>query len=67
MALGGTSFRGANLEDADFDEARLRNTDFRGATIERTRWNEPRELDFCRFDPGVRVPHVPRGSKKKDT
>ncbi|HEY9614651.1 pentapeptide repeat-containing protein [Allocoleopsis sp.] len=36
--LGGTSFRGANLTDANFTGAVLENTDFRGAILTRTRW-----------------------------
>lgn len=35
---GGTSFRGANLTDANFTGAVLENTDFRGAILTRTRW-----------------------------
>ncbi|HXX70038.1 MAG TPA: pentapeptide repeat-containing protein [Polyangiaceae bacterium] len=56
MTWGGTSFRGADLEGADFGDARLRNTDFRGARTGGTRWNEPLEVSFCRFDAGLQAP-----------
>jgi hypothetical protein len=66
MSLGGTSFRDANLQDADFCDACLRNTDFRGAQIDQTHWNDPREVDFCRFDPGVRAPAKAPSKKRRN-
>ncbi len=37
-AIGGTSFRGTDLTEANFRGARLKGTDFRGATLTRTCW-----------------------------
>ncbi len=39
-AIGGTSFRGAVLTDADFSRAQLNNCDFRRALLTRTRFFE---------------------------
>ena len=47
-ATGGTSFRGANLTDANFMGARLKSTDFREATITRVRWYGAKMLDRVR-------------------
>ncbi|MCP6761900.1 MAG: pentapeptide repeat-containing protein [Fischerella sp. CENA71] len=47
-ATGGTSFRGANLTDADFTGATLKSTDFRGATLIRTRFQQVKMLDRIR-------------------
>ncbi len=47
-ALCGTSFRDANLTDADFTNATLKNTDFRGANITRTCWKNTIKLDRIR-------------------
>ncbi len=47
-AIGGTSFRGANLTDADFTNATLKSTDFRKANITRTRWRDTIKLDHIR-------------------
>jgi uncharacterized protein YjbI with pentapeptide repeats len=44
-ARGGTSFRGANLTDADFTGASLEGADFRGAILTRTCWNQAKNLD----------------------
>lgn len=49
-ATGGTSFRGANLINADFTGAILKNTDFRKANLTRTRFYEAKKLDFARLD-----------------
>jgi uncharacterized protein YjbI with pentapeptide repeats len=38
ITLRGTSFKGANLTDANFTQATLSNTDFRQATLTRTNW-----------------------------
>ena len=46
--LGGTSFREANLTDADFTRASLKSTDFRGANLTRTRWFQAQGLDVAR-------------------
>ncbi|ACK64835.1 pentapeptide repeat protein [Rippkaea orientalis PCC 8801] len=43
----GTSFRGANLTDADFTEAKLQNTDFRKAILKRTCWFQATNLDLA--------------------
>ena len=50
-AIGGTSFRGANLTDADFTRATLKSTDFREATVIRTCWSHAQKLD--RIRPGT--------------
>ena len=56
----GTRFRGANLTDARFGEARMAYADLRGAVLVRTDWLEARELDRARLDgtylenPGLR-------------
>jgi uncharacterized protein YjbI with pentapeptide repeats len=47
-ATGGTSFRNADLTDADFTGATLKNTDFRKANLTRTRFYEAKKLDFAR-------------------
>ena len=47
-AIGGTSFRGATLTDADFSQARLKSTDFRRSVLLRTRWREADKLDYVR-------------------
>jgi hypothetical protein len=47
-ATGGTSFRGANLTDANFTQATLKSTDFRGAIVTRTCWFQATKLPFAR-------------------
>ncbi|NEQ71312.1 MAG: pentapeptide repeat-containing protein, partial [Symploca sp. SIO2D2] len=47
-AKGGTSFREADLTDADFTVAILKSTDFRGATLTRTCWHNASKLDRAR-------------------
>ncbi len=47
-ATGGTSFRNANLTNADFSEANLKNTDLRKANLTRTRWFQTKKLDLAR-------------------
>lgn len=47
-AMGGTSFRGATLTDADFSQARLKSTDFRRAGLLRIRWRDVEKLDRIR-------------------
>jgi uncharacterized protein YjbI with pentapeptide repeats len=49
-AAMGTSFRGANLTDADFTEAKLQNTDFRKAILKRTCWFQAKNLDLARVE-----------------
>ncbi|MEH1848913.1 MAG: pentapeptide repeat-containing protein [Nostoc sp.] len=49
-ATGGTSFRNADLTDADFTGATLKNTNFRKANLTRTRFYEAKKLDFARVD-----------------
>lgn len=47
-AIGGTSFRGATLTDADFSQASLKSTDFRRSVLLRTRWRDAEKLDRVR-------------------
>ncbi|MEM1394252.1 MAG: pentapeptide repeat-containing protein [Cyanobacteria bacterium P01_H01_bin.150] len=47
-AIGGTSFRGANLTDAYFAGATLKNTDFREAILIRTYFHKTKKLDLVR-------------------
>ncbi|MEM0979761.1 MAG: pentapeptide repeat-containing protein [Cyanobacteria bacterium P01_H01_bin.58] len=47
-AIGGTSFRGATLTDANFSQARLKSTDLRRAVLLRTRWRDAEKLDRVR-------------------
>jgi uncharacterized protein YjbI with pentapeptide repeats len=50
-ALGsGTSFRGADLTDANFTQATLKGADFRKATITRARWFQAQKLDYARVE-----------------
>ncbi len=47
-AIGGTSFRGADLTDANFTGAKLKSTDLRKAILIRTRWHDAIKLDRVR-------------------
>lgn len=47
-ATAGTSFRSANLTDADFTSATLKSTDFRSANLTRTSWKQAKKLDRVR-------------------
>ena len=47
-AMDGTSFRGADLTDAEFSGAQLNGADFRRATLTRTRWRDATGLDRAR-------------------
>lgn len=47
--LGGTSFRGADLTDADFSNAMLKNSDFRGANLTRINWFNTKWLNQARI------------------
>ena len=47
-AIGGTSFRAADLTDADFTRATPKSTDFRGAILTRTCWYSTKKLDRVR-------------------
>ncbi len=49
-AIGGTSFRGANLTEADFSQAKLKYTDFRNANLTRAYWHGASGLEFARLD-----------------
>ena len=52
MAIGGTSFRGANLTNVDFTNASLRNSDFRNAVLEGVYWFNVTGLDHACFGGG---------------
>jgi len=49
-AIGGTSFRKANLTDADFSYVQLQNTDLRGAILDGVCWHQTKGLDSVRLD-----------------
>ncbi|MEM8643177.1 MAG: pentapeptide repeat-containing protein, partial [Cyanobacteria bacterium P01_G01_bin.54] len=57
-AIGGTSFRGATLTDANFSQACLKSTDFRRSSLLRTRWRGVKKLDRVR--PGETYLHKPK-------
>ncbi len=48
VSIGGTSFRGANLNDADFSGAILKCTDFRNAKLKNTNFFQAKMLDLAR-------------------
>ncbi|MBD2522706.1 pentapeptide repeat-containing protein [Nostoc sp. FACHB-133] len=50
-ATGGTSFRGADLTNADFTQATLKSTDFRNTILICSRWHQAKMLDRVR--PGL--------------
>lgn len=45
--IDGTSFRGANLTNANFSYATLKSTDFRFANTTRTLWHKANKLDWA--------------------
>ena len=47
-AIGGTSFHGADLTDADFTKATLKSTNMKEATLTRVRWYGAEMLDRVR-------------------
>jgi uncharacterized protein YjbI with pentapeptide repeats len=49
-AIGGTSFQRADLTEAHFTQAILKNTDFRGANLTHTRFLKAKKLDQSRCD-----------------
>ncbi|KAB8335766.1 CHAT domain-containing protein [Scytonema tolypothrichoides VB-61278] len=49
-AIGGTSFRGADLTEADFTRARLKSTNFQRANITRTRWSKVCDLEWAKVN-----------------
>lgn len=49
-AKGGTSFRRANLTDANFTQATLKSTDLRRAVLTRTCWFKANKLDQARIE-----------------
>jgi uncharacterized protein YjbI with pentapeptide repeats len=49
-AFGGTSFRGADLTDANFTQAILKSTDFREANLTHTCFFNARKLDQTRYE-----------------
>jgi len=52
-SIGGTRFCGANLTDANFSHALLRNTDFRRATLTRSCWHRVRKLNWARVGDSI--------------
>jgi uncharacterized protein YjbI with pentapeptide repeats len=47
-SIGGTNYRGADLTDANFTKATLKNIDLRKANINRTCWFQATKLDLAR-------------------
>ena len=47
VSTGGTSFRNADLTDANFTQVILKNTDFTKANLTRTYWYRAKKLDFA--------------------
>jgi uncharacterized protein YjbI with pentapeptide repeats len=54
-AMGGTSFRNADLTEADFTSATLKSTDFRNATLTRTNFHQTQKLDQARVGDTILV------------
>ena len=52
-ATGGTSFRNADLTDANFTEATLKSTDFRTANLTRTCFRYTKKLDRARVGKSI--------------
>lgn len=50
LTKGGTSFHSADLTDADFTAATLRNSDLREAAMTRTNWLQAKDLDRARTE-----------------
>ncbi|MCU0568068.1 MAG: pentapeptide repeat-containing protein [Oculatellaceae cyanobacterium Prado106] len=50
LCLGGTSFKGANLTDANFTQALLKSTNFRESTLLRTCWFQAQKLDQAQVE-----------------
>lgn len=48
-STGGTSFRNADLTDANFSGADLKGADLRSATLTRTYWKDAKQLDRARL------------------
>jgi uncharacterized protein YjbI with pentapeptide repeats len=67
-AKGGTSFRGADLTDADFTGASLEGADFRGAILTRTCWSQAKNLDLALTEGTYLAnPYIRQLVVKKDT
>ncbi|MGK7901866.1 MAG: pentapeptide repeat-containing protein [Hormoscilla sp.] len=54
-AIGGTSFRDANLTDANFSNATLKSSNFQIANTTRTFWWQARELNYARVDDTILI------------
>jgi uncharacterized protein YjbI with pentapeptide repeats/uncharacterized protein (DUF697 family) len=52
-SIGGTSFRGSNLTDANFAQSRLNSTDFREATLTRARFYRAEQLSLARVGDSI--------------
>ena len=52
-AIGGTSFRNANLTQATFTQAMLKSTDLRKATLTLTNWHQTQKLDRARVGESI--------------
>jgi uncharacterized protein YjbI with pentapeptide repeats len=49
-SVGGTSFKGSNLTNADFTEAILKNTDFSNTILIRTNFHLAKKLDIAKVE-----------------
>ena len=59
-SIGGTTFRDADLTDADFTGAVLKNAHFQGATLIRTCWKNAQKLRLARIYGSVLARHAIR-------
>ena len=72
VAYGGTSFRGANLTDADFTQATLTSVDFRQANLTRTCWFQAKNLEQARLEgtyleqPNIRQLAITKDGREQD-
>ena len=54
-AIGGTSFKNANLTNANFSNACLKSTDFRLANVTHVLWRQAEYLTFSRIETTILI------------
>jgi uncharacterized protein YjbI with pentapeptide repeats len=59
-SIGGTTFRNANLSNANFHQATLKNTDFRNANLTHTNFHLAEELDTARVNNTILIDSIIR-------